>query len=352
MFDPLQSAYIDKHSTETSLIKVQNDILSALDACSYTSLLMLDPSAALNTTALPMCNVYGITGDALDWFRSFLSGRIQRVLIEDDVSGDQELDFGVPQGSVLGTKIYCMYTKPVSDIIQRHGLSLHSYADDTQLYMTMDHSNNNWRDGLARIQLCVSEIREWMNQNMLKLNDDKTELIVFTSTYKQDFYNDLSITIGDTVVDCSSQVKDLGIIFDRVLSLRQHVSYTSKTCRFHLRNISRIRKYIPQDTSVVLVKSLVMSSLDYSNGLFYGLPKCTISGLQAVQNSAARIVTQERLCDHDSMSRALTGLHWFTGCQLIKGLSISCYCIRIRHCMTWHRGIFVNWLCRMCHVEF
>ena len=79
---------------------------------------------------------------------------------------------------------------------------------------------------------------------------------------------------------------------NRVLSLRQHVSYTSKTCRFHLRNISRIRKCIPQDTSVVLVKSLVMSRLDYSNSLFYGLPKCTVSGLQAVQNSAARIVTQ------------------------------------------------------------
>ena len=176
--------------------------------------------------------------------------------------------------------------------------------------MAMDHSNNNLRDGLARIQLYISEIREWMNKNMLKLNDDKTELIVFTSIYKQDLHNDLSITIGDTVVDCSSQVSDLGVIFDRVLSLRQHVSYTSKTCRFHIRNISRIRKYIPQDTSVVLVKSLVMSRLDYSNGVFYGLPKCTVYGLQAVQNSAARIVTQEKIRDHDSMPRALIGLQW------------------------------------------
>ena len=49
---------------------------------------------------------------------------------------------------------------------------------------------------------------------------------MFTSKYKQDLYNDLSITIGDTVVDCSSQVRDLGVIFDRVLSLRQHVFYT------------------------------------------------------------------------------------------------------------------------------
>ena len=267
---------------------------------------MLDLSAAFDTLdhdilLSQLCNVYGITGDALDWFRSYLTGRIQRVVIEDAVSVDQELGFRVPQGSVLGQKIYCMYVKPVSDTIQRHGLSHHSYADDTQLYMIMDNSNNNWRDGLARFQLCVSEIREWMNQNMLMLNDDKTELIVFTSKYKQDLYNDLSITIGDTVVH-KSRIPE--VIFDRVLSLRQHVSYTSKMCRFHLRNISRIRKYIPQDTSVVLVKSLVMSRLDYSNGLFYGLPKCTDSGLQAVQNSAACIVTQERLRDHDSMARA------------------------------------------------
>ena len=191
LFDPLQSASRDKHSTETALIKVQNDILSALDAGSPAILLMLDLSAAFDTIdhdilLSRLCNVYGITGNALDWFRSYLTGRIQRVVIEDSVSVDQELDFGVPQGSVLGPRIYCMYTKPVSDITQRHGLSHHSYADDTQLYMTMDHSNNDWRYSLARIELCVSEIREWMNQNMLKLNDDKTELTVFAPKYKQD----------------------------------------------------------------------------------------------------------------------------------------------------------------------
>ena len=107
-----------------------------------------------------MCNIYGITGDALDWFRSDLTDRIQRIVIEDVVSVDQELGFGVPQGSVLGPKIYCMYTKSDSDIIERHGLSHHSYADDIQLYMTMDHSNKNWRDGLARIQVDEPEYVE------------------------------------------------------------------------------------------------------------------------------------------------------------------------------------------------
>ena len=91
MFDPLQSAYRDKHSTETALIKVQNDILSALDAGSSAILLRLDLSAAFDTIdhdilLSRLCNVYGITGDALDWFRSYLTGRIQRVVIENAVS--------------------------------------------------------------------------------------------------------------------------------------------------------------------------------------------------------------------------------------------------------------------------
>ena len=110
MFDPLQSAYIDKHSTETALIKVQNDILSALDAGSSAILLILDLSAAFDTIdhdilLSRLCNVYGITDDAFDWFRSYLTDRIQRVVIENAVSGDQELGFGVSQGSVLGPKI-------------------------------------------------------------------------------------------------------------------------------------------------------------------------------------------------------------------------------------------------------
>ena len=90
--DPLQSAYRDKHSTETALIKVQNDILSALDAGSSAILLMLDLPAAFDTIdhdilLSRLCNVYGITGNALDWFRSYLTGRIQHVDIENAVSG-------------------------------------------------------------------------------------------------------------------------------------------------------------------------------------------------------------------------------------------------------------------------
>ena len=312
LYSSVQSAYRERHSTETALLKVQSDILTALDSGSGAVLLMLDLSAAFDTIdhgiLLSRLNsLYGISGDALDWFKSYLSNRVQRVIIGDTVSECKSLNFGVPQGSVLGPKIYCMYTKPISDIIAGHGLSHHCYADDTQLYIAIEHSANLHSE-LLRMERCVADIRNWMRHNMLKLNDDKTELIVFASRYNQHLYSDASMMIGNTTVVCEPQVKNLGVIFDQVMSMRQHVNYTSRTARFHLRNISRIRRYIPEESCKLLVQSLVTSRLDYSNGLLYGIPKSAVSILQSVQNSAARSVTKTAPREH--ITPVLRELHW------------------------------------------
>ena len=117
-----QSAYRERHSTETAVLKVQSDILTTLDSGSGAVLSMLDLSAAFDTVdhgiLLSRLNsLHRISGDAIDWFKSYLSNGVQRIIIGDTVSECKNLNFGAPQGSVLGPKIYCMYTKPISDII-------------------------------------------------------------------------------------------------------------------------------------------------------------------------------------------------------------------------------------------
>ena len=109
LFDPLRSAYRDKHPTETALIKVQNDIISPLDAGPSAILLMLDLSTAFDTIdhdilRSRLCNVYGITGNALDWFKSYRTRRIQRVVSEDSISVDQKLDFLSFTGFCVGSE--------------------------------------------------------------------------------------------------------------------------------------------------------------------------------------------------------------------------------------------------------
>jgi hypothetical protein len=104
------------------------------------------------------------------------------VKIGDEISADKHLDFGVPQGSVLGPIIYCMYTQPVGNIIKRHNIRYHCYADDTQVYMSFKPSD--WEVTASTTQECIADVSEWMSSNKLKLNQDKTELIVFAPKHQ------------------------------------------------------------------------------------------------------------------------------------------------------------------------
>ena len=92
------------------------------------------------------------------------------------------MTYSVPQGSVLGPKNYIMYTKPVGDICRNHRLNHHFYADDSQLYLSFEPTDMDSQVvALRRIEACLNDIVSWMHSNMLKLNVDKTEVIVFTS---------------------------------------------------------------------------------------------------------------------------------------------------------------------------
>ena len=137
LHDVFQSAYRTGHSTETALLRVFNDITEALDQKCMVILVMLDLSAAFDVIDHEILlkrleYSYGITADALSWIQSYLKDRIQCVSIGNETSSDKVLNFSVPQGSVLGPRKYCMFSKPIGEIVRRHNLQYHCYADDLQ----------------------------------------------------------------------------------------------------------------------------------------------------------------------------------------------------------------------------
>ena len=149
--------------------------------------MLLDLSAAFDTidhTTLlgRLEGQYGLSGNALSWISSYLTDRFQTVCIEGELSEPVLLKYSVPQGSVLGPKFFTMYTKPVGAICSRHGLLYHFYADDSQLYISFKPMDNVSKyEALHRIECCLTEIIVWMNNNILKLNADKTEVMLFSS---------------------------------------------------------------------------------------------------------------------------------------------------------------------------
>ncbi|CAB3998226.1 Hypothetical predicted protein, partial [Paramuricea clavata] len=137
----LQSAYRAGHSTETALLKVHNDIMCSMDQQRVSLLVLLDLSAAFDTVdhqvLLRRLEVsFGITGTALKWFKSYLTNRSQRVLINGNYSESFSLPHGVPQGSCLGPLLFTIYASKLFEIVKCHLPDVHAYADDTQLYLS------------------------------------------------------------------------------------------------------------------------------------------------------------------------------------------------------------------------
>ena len=222
-------------------------------------------------------------------------------------SDDVKLCFGVPQGSVLGPKLFCLFSKPVGEICRRHGMSYHSYADDTQVYHIIKPLGD-WSDLARRLEKCLSDISVWMSTNMLKLNQYKTELIVFTPKQHAQKFNEFKLSFDGTVITDAACVKNLGVYFDKTLSMEQQASAVTKSCFYHIRNIGRIRSLISDDACKTLVCSLITSRIDYGNALLYGTTQSVTSKLQRVQNTAARIISRTR--KYDSITPVLISLHW------------------------------------------
>jgi hypothetical protein len=316
--EPLQSAYKQGHSTETALLKVQNDILRAVDGKQVGILVLLDLSAAFDTVdhevlLARLYSRFGISGTALQWYRSYLSDRYQQVCVHGVSSKPVLLTCGVPQGSVLGPQEFVKYSAPLSKIIQKYGLSYHFYADDTQIYVFFDLSDAETTT--EKIEQCIAEIREWMKANFLKFNDDKTEVVSIGSKKQLQKLDPITLQIGDSTVQPTDSARNIGAFFDKHMKMEKQIIETCRVANFHIRNIRKIRNLLTPDTCKKLVQAFVTSRLDYANSLLIGLPDCQLKKLQRVQNNAARLIALAGRYDH--VTPILKELHWLPISQRI-----------------------------------
>ena len=304
---PMQSAYRRFHSTETALIKIQSDLLSNLDNKKMSALVLLDLSAAFDTIdhgilLSRLKSRYGIHGSALEWFKSYLTGRSQCVKINSSSSKETHLPFGVPQGSILGPILFTLYTSPMSDIAKRHRIDHHFYADDTQLYVALENTNHQ------RLNVCIENIRNWMVQNKLKVNDSKTELLLIGSSYSLRSCPSISVIVGDQSIASSEFVVNLGSIFDQKLTMSKFVARKVSESMYHLKTISKIRKYLNRQSAQILVQAMVLSRLDYCNSLLVGISKDPLRRLNTVQHYAARVICRAPYTQN--ASPLMFQLHW------------------------------------------
>ena len=316
----VQSAYRKGHSTETAVLKVLSDILDAVDSQQVTLLGLLDMSAAFDTVdhhiLMQRLEVsYGISERSLQWIRSFLTDRSQVVSSAGGQSSPQRLTCGVPQGSVLGPLLFVIYTADVIEIAARHGVRIHAYADDLQTYMSCAATDHHTAS--TRLLKCVAEIDQWQSSNRLKLNADKTEFIWLGTRQQLAKVSVTPLEIKGQFITPVSEVRDLGVVIDRELSMEAHVGHVVRNCFYQLRQLRTIRRSLTLEARRTLVTAFIASRIDYCNAVLYGVSAQTIRRLQMVLNAAARTVVGIGKYEH--VTPVLRDeLHWLPVAQRIQ----------------------------------
>jgi len=163
-------------------------------------------------------------------------------------------------------------------------------------------------NGFSFRQLYLQAINNWMSINLLKLNGNKSEVLLIGSKATLSKNHLLNISLDGSLFPICSQVKSLGVILDSALSFGPHISNITRTAYFHLRNISRLRPFLSQHNTHILVQALIISRIDYCNALLMGTTNKLLHRLQSIQNSAARIITNTRSTDH--ITPIFIQLHW------------------------------------------
>ncbi len=207
-----------------------NDLLLSSDRGCISLLVFLDLSAAFDTIDHNILlnrleNSVGISGSALAWFQSYLSDRHQFIAVNEEVSHRSQVQYGVPQGSVIGLLLFTLYMLPLGNIIRKHGVSFHCYADDTQLYISSWPGETHQ---IEKLMECIVNIKTgWLIISYYSI------LKVLIIGPKNHTINNLEhcLTLDGCSLDSSSSARNLGVLFDSNLSF-DHVSRICKTAFF------------------------------------------------------------------------------------------------------------------------
>jgi hypothetical protein len=314
LLDPYQSAYKSNHSCATAHLKITEDILDGIDDSEVALLVLLDFSKAFDTVnhklLLEKLSILGFQENAVNWLKSYLSDRKQRVKTDNDLSDWKSIINGVPQGSILGP---LLFTILVSDI-RRHIYdgSYQAYADDLQTLYTCKPSNVG--SMIPKVNSDLDRIAKYCKKSGLKINESKCFYMFIGSrqsinTINQTPYEPLKI--NDTPIKRVSHARNLGLTYDEILSWRKHVNICIAKAMANFINIARYKKFLSMKAKKTLCESLVLSQFNFCDSVYLNIDFYLIKKIQRIQNICIRFIfniKKKDKCDYNDLRQKLDWL--------------------------------------------
>lgn len=307
-----QSGFRKKHSCESALNLLLLKWKQAIENKRTILAVFVDLKRAFETIdrrkLVEVLRRYGIAGNVLKWFSSYLEERTQVTLFNGVLSPEVAVDLGVPQGSVLGPLLFILYMNDIKKALQRSEVNM--FADDTVIYVT----------GSCREECCeilnaeLNVFADWLKRKKLKLNVSKTKCMLITNQRRDD--TDGTVYIDGEVVERVDVIKYLGVMLDNKLNFDEHINYTIRKAARKLGIMYRLNKYLSFDNKLMIYNTLIAPHFDYCASILFTATQQQQKRMQLLQNKVMRLILGcERLTPRSFM---LDCLRWMSVRQRVE----------------------------------
>ena len=219
---------------------------------------------------------------------------------------------GVFQGSALGPLLFTVFANDMS--LFAPDVDVYQYADDTQILVSGPMSD--LQTVVSRLETSLASLDLWFRANSLKVNADKTQVIIFGSHQNIRRLPAVTVQFGGVELEPCKEVKNLGVTFDRALSWDSHVDSLTRRCFGILAGLAHLRHHVPAHTIEMLVTSLVLSQVRYCITVYGNGTGGNLNRIQKIINYGVRVVLGRSKYDHVSELRQKLG--WMSSDELAQ----------------------------------
>ena len=299
---PQQSGFRKNHSCQTSLHRLKEKLYSELNNGNVVGLVALDLKKAFDTVdhqvLLDKLMYYGVKDKEHQWFKSYLSERLQICTIFNNQSESKHIICGVPQGSILGPLLFILYVNDMPSCFKKCDVNI--YADDTAFY----YASNDIEHVNQVLQSELTQVFEWLCANKLSLHVGKTNSMLICSKQKRRHLNRSNITLDldNGNIEQVKNLKYLGIVLDENLKYAEYMNALIGKLNRSIGVLRRASRYVSQISRVTLYNTMVLPHIDYCSTVWGNvICKSDLKRLQRIQNSAMRIILEcparTHICD-------------------------------------------------------
>ena len=270
LLDERQGGFRPKHSTISSATFFLNGIYNSMNNNNYLIATYIDAMKAFDTVnhkiLFDKVKLFGIKGKLFNWIENYLCNRHQCTVANNTVSDLKLITCGVPQGSVCGPLLFLIYINDISCILKHCKVAL--YADDTVLYI----EHENLHDALTYMQEDLHALTKWCTGNKLTINCKKTKYCIYgmRSKIKKSKTEDTILSLNGNILNRVCSYKYLGFILDDHLNFNKHINDMCNILTHKLYILSKIRRYITVEASILIFKTMILPIMEYGDVIFTG----------------------------------------------------------------------------------